>query len=171
MAKRSRDVWTAEEEAVLQRMRKAGMEWRDVAVALGRTVEAVRYRWRCSVPRAERVPAPGGTPWSADEDAALRRMCAEGVTWVEMARRMDGRTSRGCQMRARLLGIRRAAGQKEEAPAGMLSRRRCHDCGKPTTDYRCPSCLAAWRRRNGVPAAGGEEEEGYEAFGSRWPIA
>lgn len=27
--------------------------------------------------------------------------------------------------------------------------RRCHDCGRPTTDYRCPRCWARLRRTGG----------------------
>ena len=27
--------------------------------------------------------------------------------------------------------------------------RRCHDCGRPTTDYRCPRCWARLRSRGG----------------------
>lgn len=29
--------------------------------------------------------------------------------------------------------------------------RKCHDCGKPTWDYRCPECLKKWRAKNRVP--------------------
>ena len=37
--------------------------------------------------------------------------------------------------------------------------RACHDCGRPTTDYRCPACRAAFRQRHGVArdADGGGE--------------
>lgn len=40
---------------------------------------------------------------------------------------------------------------KEDCAAYVpVSRRRCHDCGKPTSDYRCPDCLLKWRRKHGV---------------------
>ena len=29
-------------------------------------------------------------------------------------------------------------------------KRRCHDCGKPTTDYRCPACRRKGALRNQV---------------------
>ena len=32
----------------------------------------------------------------------------------------------------------------EEAP---LNLRKCHDCKKPTTQYRCPACQIAFRRK------------------------
>lgn len=28
--------------------------------------------------------------------------------------------------------------------------RACHDCGRPTTDYRCPVCQKKFRQRHGV---------------------
>ena len=42
------------------------------------------------------------------------------------------------------------AGETPKRPVGQdskpapLTRRRCHDCGKPTTNYRCAAC---WRKR------------------------
>lgn len=32
---------------------------------------------------------------------------------------------------------------------GEAYMRRCHDCGAPTTDYRCPKCWAKLRRKGG----------------------
>lgn len=32
---------------------------------------------------------------------------------------------------------------------GGAYMRRCHDCGAPTTDYRCPKCWAKLRRKGG----------------------
>ena len=40
--------------------------------------------------------------------------------------------------------------------------RKCHDCGKPTNDYRCETCLGKWRARNDVPICGGDEVEWVE---------
>lgn len=28
--------------------------------------------------------------------------------------------------------------------------RTCHDCGKPTSDYRCADCLSKWRQKNHI---------------------
>lgn len=30
------------------------------------------------------------------------------------------------------------------------TQRKCHDCGKPISDYRCPACWAKVYRENGV---------------------
>ena len=37
--------------------------------------------------------------------------------------------------------------------------RACHDCGRPTTDYRCPACRAAFRQRHGASEHPGCGEE------------
>ena len=36
----------------------------------------------------------------------------------------------------------------EEALAQGL--RPCHDCTRPTANYRCPFCLVRWRKRHGI---------------------
>ena len=37
----------------------------------------------------------------------------------------------------------------EKRPAGSI--RKCHDCGRPTTDFRCPPCRAKFRALHGLP--------------------
>ena len=40
--------------------------------------------------------------------------------------------------------------------------RKCHDCGRPTVDFRCPSCRAAWRIKHGLaPMRSVFDEEDY----------
>ena len=40
--------------------------------------------------------------------------------------------------------------------------RKCHDCGRPTTDFRCPACKAAWRVKHGLaPMRSVYEEEDW----------
>lgn len=40
--------------------------------------------------------------------------------------------------------------------------RKCHDCGRPTVDFRCPSCRTAWRIKNGLaPMRSVFDEEDY----------
>lgn len=36
--------------------------------------------------------------------------------------------------------------RREALPGRAAPRRHCHDCGKPTANYRCPAC---WRRVRG----------------------
>lgn len=35
--------------------------------------------------------------------------------------------------------------------ANLPRQRKCHDCGRPTSDYRCPACWAKLRREHGLP--------------------
>lgn len=37
--------------------------------------------------------------------------------------------------------------------------RKCHDCGEPTTDYRCRACLAKWRSKHHVSSVVSDAEE------------
>ena len=40
--------------------------------------------------------------------------------------------------------------------------RKCHDCGRPTVDFRCPPCRAKWRAKNGLaPMKSVFDEEDY----------
>lgn len=40
--------------------------------------------------------------------------------------------------------------------------RKCHDCGRPTVDFRCPPCRAKWRAKNGLaPIKSVFDEEDY----------
>lgn len=43
------------------------------------------------------------------------------------------------------------------------AKRRCPDCGKPTTNYRCVSCWERLRKKHGLPADGDVNvAEGWE---------
>ena len=151
--------WTPEEDAVLRRLHSAGLGWATCSTALGRTEQACATRWRSlNTPRMSK-----GRPWTAEEDETLRAILAKGLSWSDAAARLPGRSSRACIMRGKVLGIAPLKPILKRPDA--LSIRRCHDCGKPTTDYRCPKCLVRWRMKNGVPACGGDEEDSYAAFG------
>lgn len=62
---------------------------------------------------------------------------------------------------ARYNAIAVASRERKTANKGMtdlgLSKRKCHDCGRPTTDYRCPVCRAGKYGR----AEYGDEEPDY----------
>ena len=152
-------LWTPEEDAVLKRLHAAGIDWNTCSTALGRTAKACESRWR-NMNR----PKGGAKPWTAEEDETLRALLAKGLSWSEAAMRLPGRSSRACMARGKAIGV-----SVLKAPLkrpGALSLRRCHDCGKPTADYRCPRCLAKWRAKHGVgPSA--QEDETYSAFGAR----
>jgi hypothetical protein len=44
-----------------------------------------------------------------------------------------------------------------------LFKRKCHDCGKPTNNYRCQSC---WEKLRSESETGGIPE--YEVMGQAW---
>lgn len=100
--------------------------------------------------------------WSAGEEQIVRSFYrSKGGDWC--AERL-GRTKNSVQSKAGSLGLtkrRKRTGQEKEILKLRrelgLSARRCHDCGKPTPDYRCPACLAKWRRKHGVAAYAPEE--------------
>lgn len=43
--------------------------------------------------------------------------------------------------------------------------RRCHDCGRPTTDYRCPACWARLRSRGGYAPKGDASDMDTVTYG------
>lgn len=43
--------------------------------------------------------------------------------------------------------------------------RRCHDCGRPTTDYRCPACWARLRSRGGYAPMGDASDMDTVTYG------
>lgn len=46
---------------------------------------------------------------------------------------------------------------EKNMPAGAVApSRKCHDCKRPTNNYRCPACLSKWRAKYGVRTDGGE---------------
>lgn len=61
---------------------------------------------------------------------------------------------------------------KKDRPRGKASyrqipryMRRCHDCGRPTTDYRCPRCWARLRSRGGYALKGDASDMDTVTYG------
>lgn len=54
-----------------------------------------------------------------------------------------------------------------KAPYIQITRymRRCHDCGRPTTDYRCPRCWARLRSRGGYAPMGDASDMDTVTYG------
>lgn len=105
----------------------------------------------------------------ADADAASKpqrscAVCGADITDLPGRRRYCGlKCSKIGEMRRRLKNRQAAKERKEQGqPAPpkptAIQRRKCHDCGCPTSDYRCPACLRAWRIKNGVNQDGGADD-------------
>ena len=61
-------------------------------------------------------------------------------------------------------GGSRSRGEKSHMRGGVYTR-RCHDCGVPTTDYRCPRCWARLRRAGGYSPTGEVSDMDMVAYG------
>lgn len=48
---------------------------------------------------------------------------------------------------------------KEETPSAKKYHRTCHDCGKPTNDFRCLECWEKLRSKLGIPKSSNSNEE------------
>lgn len=94
-------------------------------------------------------------PWTAEEDRKLQWLMSVGAEKAQIAR-FFGRSQLAVCMRVR--SIRTGGSQKEPT-------RRCHDCGRPTTDYRCPRCLARLRRAGGYSPTGEVSDMDTVAYG------
>ena len=90
-------------------------------------------------------------------------VCGADITDLPGGRRYCGlKCSKIGEMRRRLKNRQAAKERKLQGkPAPLkpytIQRRKCHDCGTPTSDYRCPACLRKWRLKHGVAQDGGED--------------
>ena len=141
--------WTREEDARLRELWSV-LSVAQIAERLGRTPKGV-YR------RANRLGLTCGNqaakvPWTPEEDKVLKEHIGA-MTYAEIGELL-GRTEKSVKQRALSLNVR--GGAKPRPPKLDNVKRKCHDCGKPTPDYRCPACWRKLRKRLGCPA---EEEE------------
>ena len=121
---------------------------------------------RAPLPNAPKKLSKAGVPWSPEEDEKLQRFASMGWTYARCAAELPGRTNAACSNRMNFLRRKHSkaeaeskAGGREKAVRNRLEvfsgrMRKCHDCGKPTANYRCPQC---WEKIRGRIAL---EEEG-----------
>ena len=136
--------WTPEED------RKLAELWHvlsvpEISERMGRTVKGV-YR------RANRLGLTGGERqekrhWTPEDDAVLKANLGS-MTYAEIGVLLN-RTDKS--VKARALSLQLRGGPKPRLPKLKRdgSMRKCHDCGKPTTDYRCSKCWAKLRSKHG----------------------
>jgi len=94
---------------------------------------------------------PGFTP---EEDAVILALVRCGVPFTRIAKEV-GHGAGACWVRSRRL---RGLSVEPEGEGVLVNPRRCHDCGKPTADYRCAKCRALWRKKHHVQPSAVEEE-------------
>ena len=83
-------------------------------------------------------------PWSAQDIATLRyNYTAMGAAWC--ANKL-GRSLASVENKANRIGISspKFGSAVPLGPARISTTRRCTDCKRPTTDFRCPAC---WEKR------------------------
>lgn len=141
--------WTPEEDAELRELWHV-LSVEQISDRIGRTAKGI-YR------RAARIGLTSGErqglkkSWTPEEDAVLKENVGT-MTFAEIGALL-GRTDKSVKARALHLCLR--GGPKPRLPRLERVTRRCHDCGKPTPDYRCPACWRKLRKRLGCPV---EEE-------------
>ena len=94
--------------------------------------------------------------WSDEEIKTAARMYAAGESYARIGKAIK---KTGGAVRYYIYAHREffpePLGENGDILRGKAQRqitrymRRCHDCGRPTTDYRCPACWARLRSRGG----------------------
>lgn len=92
--------------------------------------------------------------FTPEQDAVILALMKCGVSFQSIAREI-GRTPGACWARSRRL---RGLSVLPEGEGELINPRRCHDCGRPTADYRCRQCRLKWREKYGVGRDATEEE-------------
>ena len=133
-------MWTPEEDALLAELWHV-LPVEQISERLGRTVKGI-YR------RAHRLGLTSGeqsvkVPWTPDEDAVLKAHLGT-MTYAEIGLLLD-RTDKS--VKARALSLQLRGGPKPRLPKKKANMRKCHDCGRPTSDYRCSKCWAKLREK------------------------
>jgi hypothetical protein len=110
--------WTADEDRELRRRHEDGHRVRAIAVALGRSPDAVTAR-----ARHLGIAPRRGRPWSAREDALVRSAASRGVPATVLAAYLD--RSSDAVRRRRILLVGRAPARPRYRPGEDQAIRRC----------------------------------------------
>ena len=148
--------WTPEDDKRLIQLRAEGYTYAQAGRCLGRSEKSCQCR-EFALRRGKEGEGTAPRLWTHEDEAWLRwnyyRLGAP-----ECAGKL-GRSVHSVRQKARIMGIVRGRPQKaEDVGPREPGMRRCHDCGKKTQDYRCPACLAKWRKEHGVSEYADNEE-------------
>lgn len=110
--------------------------------------------------------------WSEDEIETAARMYAAGDSYRSIGAAIGKHPDAvRYYIRAHMEFFPEPQGKKD-LPRGKASyrqitryMRRCHDCGRPTTDYRCPRCWARLRSRGGYAPKGDASDMDTVTYG------
>lgn len=134
-------MWTPEEDALLAELWHV-LSVEQISDRIGRSVKGI-YR------RAARLGLTSGKfqglkkSWTPEEDAVLKENVGT-MIFAEIGVLL-GRTDKS--VKARALSLQLRGGPKLRLPKQKGFMRKCHDCGRPTSDYRCPKCWAKLREK------------------------
>ena len=133
-------MWTPEEDALLAELWHV-LPVEQISERLGRTVKGIyRRAHRLGLTSREQSVK---VPWTPDEDAVLKEHLGT-MTYAEIGLLL-GRTDKS--VKARALSLQLRGGPKPRLPKQKGFMRKCHDCGRPTSDYRCTKCWAKLREK------------------------
>lgn len=110
--------------------------------------------------------------WSDDEIETAARMYAAGESYARIGKEIK-KTGDAVRyyIRAHMEFFPEPQERKDilrgKASYRQITRyiRRCHDCGRPTTDYRCPRCWARLRSRGGYAPKGDASDMDTVTYG------
>jgi len=146
-------LWTAQNDAELVRLKAQGKSYAQVAAELGRTHDSVKTRYQ-RIRRPEQRTHPrqricgNGEAWSAREDAKLRQWREEGISWVEISRRL-GRKPGACQSRQRRMRWHElpqdADLERREIEAGLVRAENAARWHSYTQQYKISSADNGWQ--------------------------
>jgi len=112
--------------------------------------------WRTTLKDGRICPSCGGTG-NAEHKCSECPTLIPGSAYANMRKTCShkcalAREARLAREKREERGLKRKARDARNRPAHNLpsTLRKCHDCGCPTTDYRCASCRATWRCKHGV---------------------
>lgn len=118
-----------------------------------RTLKALRaHAHLLGLKRSPEALAKNHNVWADWERDKLRKLYALNLPIDDIAKVLC-RSPAAVHTQCSLIGLRRTEDMRSYPPSGACGpkpKRKCHDCGRPTDDYRCPVCLRKWRQKNGV---------------------
>lgn len=110
--------------------------------------------------------------WTKDEIETAARMYAAGYSCAQIGDELNKLTDTMWSYICRYRELFPEPQEKKKILRGKASyrqipryMRRCHDCGRPTTDYRCPRCWARLRSRGGYSPKGDASDMDTVTYG------